>query len=47
VQPFAERAPRPAARGVGLDFSLEVIVAGERRHLTALFCDLVGSTEIA
>ena len=22
-------------------------IAGERRHLTVLFCDLVGSTEIA
>jgi class 3 adenylate cyclase len=24
-----------------------VSVSGERRHLTVLFCDLVGSTEIA
>ena len=27
--------------------SLEHVSAGERRHLTVLFCDLVGSTEIA
>jgi class 3 adenylate cyclase len=36
---LAERSAESESRGRGL--------AGERRHLTVLFCDLVGSTEIA
>jgi len=36
----------PAERGAGSE-TRERDLAGERRHLTVLFCDLVGSTEIA
>jgi class 3 adenylate cyclase/tetratricopeptide (TPR) repeat protein len=39
---FEDTAPRPAEVK-----SIVVSGGGERRHLTVLFCDLVGSTEIA
>jgi predicted ATPase/class 3 adenylate cyclase len=39
LEPILERHAKSQARERGL--------AGERRHLTVLFCDLVGSTEIA
>src|SRR5262245_40601824 len=38
--PTGSAAVRPPSPATPAD-------AGERRHLTALFCDLVGSTEIA
>ena len=41
----------PAAAAVesrqGIKQDIKDDIAGERRHLTVLFCDLVGSTEIA
>ena len=37
-------APGPKAREVT---TIDLSSSGERRHLTVLFCDLVGSTEIA
>jgi class 3 adenylate cyclase len=36
-----------AAPAIGEHRELSEIPEGERRHLTVLFCDLVGSTEIA
>jgi class 3 adenylate cyclase len=36
-----------AARTRAKAESLDSVLAGERRHLTILFCDLVGSTELA
>src|SRR6516225_6227570 len=39
LEPIPERNAESQPRQGGL--------AGERRHLTVLFCDLVGSTEIA
>ena len=37
----------PAAAAVEPRQNIKDYIAGERRHLTVLFCDLVGSTEIA
>ena len=37
----------PAAAIVALAPPVAAAASGERRHLTVLFCDLVGSTEIA
>src|ERR1700758_1153210 len=37
----------PAAVPVESRQDIKNDIAGERRHLTVLFCDLVGSTEIA
>src|SRR6266851_3947727 len=36
-----------AAAATVADTPIAVSAGGERRHLTVLFCDLVGSTEIA
>src|SRR5262245_17851893 len=44
AQPLSEKAP-PAARGKVSDAA--TTATGERRHLTVLFSDLVGSTEIS
>src|SRR5882724_2419509 len=48
-QPTAapQSAESAAARVVGERIESHEVPAGERRHLTVLFCDLVGSTEIA
>src|SRR5713101_4877009 len=40
-------APLDAAAPIGVEAEPRDSLAGERRHLTLLFCDLVGSTEIA
>ena len=40
-------ASAPAAAAVESRRNIKDDIAGERRHLTVLFCDLVGSTEIA
>ena len=40
-------ASAPAAAAVESRRNIKDGIAGERRHLTVLFCDLVGSTEIA
>jgi predicted amidophosphoribosyltransferase len=40
-------APLDAAGAIRAEAELYDGLAGERRHLTVLFCDLVGSTEIA
>src|SRR6516162_3660368 len=45
LEPLPERGAEPQPRELGL--ARERALAGERRHLTVLFCDLVGSTEIA
>lgn len=41
---IARAAEKPAAPPVATDVS---VTAGERRHLTVLFCDLVGSTALS
>jgi len=38
---------RDLAPAIAAQSALPASTAGERRHLTVLFCDLVGSTEIA
>ena len=40
-------APLDSAMQIGPDADRPQPVSGERRHLTVLFCDLVGSTGIA
>ena len=40
-------APLDAARPIRAEADAHDGLTGERRHLTVLFCDLVGSTEIA
>src|SRR5215469_8378565 len=50
---IAQNAPQPlaeiqaAAPATTKDATVPGLATGERRHLTVLFCDLVGSTEIA
>jgi hypothetical protein len=40
-------APFTASAPIAAIVQSRYDIAGERRHLTVLFCDLVGSTEIA
>ncbi|MBV8053819.1 MAG: AAA family ATPase [Deltaproteobacteria bacterium] len=45
--PLATKQPLPAVNSEPIDTQAPSVERGERRHLTVLFCDLVGSTEIA
>src|SRR5262249_33409095 len=45
--PLARAEIQPATPAVAGAATVTVSATGERRHLTVLFCDLVGSTEIA
>ena len=46
-QPLTATAPEPASTSPGESWPMVEDVGPERRHLTVLFCDLVGSTELA
>ncbi len=46
-QPLSVPAPEPATTSPGASWPMVEDVGPERRHLTVLFCDLVGSTELA
>jgi class 3 adenylate cyclase len=47
-RPAAPQSAEPAAAPVVVEHGKpHEVPSGERRHLTVLFCDLVGSTEIA